>query len=147
MQKRAMELAEKTMDFAKLFTILGGLSDEGDGKELKVTYHDSCHMKRTLGIYEEQRALLSHTKGVELIEMEEADNCCGFSGAYCALYPEISTSILQKKIGHCKDTGADCVAVDCPGCMMQIKGGMDANNVPMDVKHTAEIIAEKRGLI
>lgn len=147
LHKKAQEIAEKTMDFAKLFTILGGLSDEGDGKELKVTYHDSCHMKRTLGIYQEQRDLLSHTNGVELIEMEESDNCCGFSGAYCALYPQISTSILKKKIDHAKETGAQCVAVDCPGCMMQIKGGMDANGVDMDVKHTAEIIAEKRGLI
>lgn len=147
MHKKAADLAEKTYDFSKLFHMLGGLSEEGDGETLKVTYHDSCHMKRTMGVYQEQRELLSHTNGIELVEMEEADNCCGFSGAYCALYPEISTSILAKKVDNAKATGADCVAVDCPGCMMQIKGGMDAHQVPMDVEHTAVIIAKKRGLL
>ena len=52
-----------------------------------------------------------------------------------------------KKIQHIKDTGASLVAVDCPGCLMQIRGGMDANDLPIEVKHTAVILAEKRGLI
>lgn len=147
MHKRAKELAEKTFDFAKLFYDLGGVADIGDGKPVKVTYHDSCHLKRTLGVTKEQRELLKHTKGVEFVEMEDCDNCCGFGGAYCVLYPEISTEILAKKIENIKNSGADVVALDCPGCLMQIKGGLDARDSEIKVKHTAEIIAEKRGLI
>ncbi|MCR4672520.1 MAG: LUD domain-containing protein [Lachnospiraceae bacterium] len=146
MHKRAVTLAEKTFDFAKLFVMLGGLADEGDGKELKVTYHDSCHLKRSLGVFQEQRDLLSHTKGVEIVEMQDSDQCCGFGGSYSVLYPEISAPILANKIENIKETCADCVAVDCPGCMMQIRGGLDARDIPMEVKHTATIIAEKRGL-
>jgi len=147
MKKRAVELAEKTMDFAKLFTLLGGLKDEGDGVPVKVTYHDSCHLKRSLGVYKEQRELLTHTKGVELCEMEECDYCCGFGGTYSVEFPEISAPILERKMQHIKDTGAQVVAVDCPGCMMQIKGGADAREMDVEVKHTAQIIAEKRGLL
>ena len=144
---RAKILADKTYDFCKLFYDLGGLKDEGDGKETKVTYHDSCHLCRSLRVTEEQRELLRHTKGVSLIEMEDHDNCCGFGGSYSILYPEISAPILEKKIQNIVNSGADTVAMDCPGCMMQIRGGLDARGIDVKVKHTAEILAEKRGLI
>lgn len=149
MHKRAVELAEKSFDFCKLFHDLGGVADEGDGKATKVTYHDSCHLCRSMRVTQEQRELLTHTKGVELVEMEDHDNCCGFSGAYgMLLYPEISAPILEKKINNILATGADTVAMDCPGCMMQIKGGLDARGIDnIKVKHTAEILAEKRGLV
>lgn len=147
MHKRALELANKTFDFSKLFYDLGGVEDIGDGKPVKVTYHDSCHLKRTLGVSQEQRELLKHTKGVEFIEMNDCDNCCGFGGAYSVLYPEISAEILENKIKNIQASGAEVVALDCPGCLMQIKGGLDARDSDIKVKHTAEIIAEKRGLI
>ena len=148
MHKRAEELAKKSVDFCKLFHDLGGVADEGDGKATKVTYHDSCHLCRELRVTQEQRDLLAHTKGVELVEMDDHDNCCGFAGAYgMLLYPQISGPILQKKIDNILATGADTVAMDCPGCMMQIKGGLDARGIDIKVKHTAEIIAEKRGLV
>lgn len=147
MYERAKILADKSFDFCKLFYDLGGLSDEGDDKPIKVTYHDSCHLKRSLGVSQEQRELLKHTKGVEFVEMEDCDNCCGFGGSYSVMYPEISAPILANKIQHIKESGAEVVAVDCPGCLMQICGGLDARDIPTKVKHTAEIIAEKRGLI
>ena len=148
MHKRAKELAEKTSDFCKLFYELGGMSETGDGKPMKVTYHDSCHLKRSLKVSKEQRELLKNTKGVEFVEMNDCDNCCGFGGSYSLLYPEISAPILEKKIQNIKESGADVVALDCPGCLMQIKGGLDARGIDdIKVKHTAEIIAEKRGLI
>jgi len=147
MYRRAKELSEKSYDFCKLFYMLGGLADEGDGVPVKLTYHDSCHLKRSLNVYEEQRELLKHTKGVEFVEMNDHDQCCGFGGSYSIMYPEISAPILDNKIKNIQESGADVVAVDCPGCMMQIRGGLDARDLPIKVKHTAEIIAEKRGLV
>ncbi len=124
------------------------MSETGDGKPIKVTYHDSCHLKRSLRVSKEQRELLKNTKGVEFVEMNDCDNCCGFGGSYSLLYPEISAPILEKKIQNIKESGANVVALDCPGCLMQIKGGLDARGIDdIKVKHTAEIIAEKRGLI
>ena len=148
MYKRAKELADKAYDFCKLFYELGGVTETGDGKPVKITYHDSCHLKRSLRVSKEQRELLKNTKGVEFVEMNDCDNCCGFGGSYSLLYPEISAPILEKKIQNIKESGADVVALDCPGCLMQIKGGLDARGIDdIKVKHTAEIIAEKRGLI
>ncbi len=147
MRERAEVLANKTFDFCKLFYDLGGCVEAGDGKEVKVTYHDSCHLCRSLRVTQEQRELLKNTKGVEFVEMDDHDNCCGFGGTYSVLYPDIATPILEKKIENIKATGADVVAVDCPGCMMQIRGGLDARGLDIKVKHTAEIIAEKRGLV
>ncbi len=145
--KKAEELGKKTFDFCKLFYDLGGLSEEGDDTPLTITYHDSCHLKRELGVTHEQRDLLTKTRGVKLVEMTESDVCCGFGGTYSIKLPEVAAPILAKKLEHIQETGAQVVAVDCPGCLMQIRGGMDAHNIPIEVKHTAVIIAEKRGLI
>ncbi|HHV65871.1 MAG TPA: LUD domain-containing protein [Peptococcaceae bacterium] len=144
MLKRAKVLAEKLYDFPKLITMLGGLKDKGDGIPLKVTYHDSCHLRRTMGVYKEQRALLAGTSGIELIEMKESDRCCGFAGSYSIKFPEISVPILQRKIQNILETGAEVVALDCPGCLMQITGGLDQINSKIKVKHTAELLLDKR---
>lgn len=147
MHKRAVELGSKCVDFCKLFHEKDTHENHGDGKNVKVTYHDSCHLKRTLGVFEEPRDLLKATEGVEFVEMEDSDNCCGFAGSYNVLYPDISSKILKNKIENIKKSGADVVAVDCPGCMMQIRGGLEAEGLDIKVKHTSEIISEKRGLI
>ena len=141
---KAKAIAEKTYDFSKLIYKLGGLPGEGDGVPMKLTYHDSCHLRRTMGVWKEQREMLQNTKGVELVEMTECDSCCGFSGSYSIKYPEISGPILEAKINHILETGADTVAVDCPGCLLQIRGGLDARNSDVQVKHTAQILVEKR---
>lgn len=147
MYEKAKDISEKSYDFCKLFHMLGGLEQSGDDTPMKVTYHDSCHLRRSMHVFEEQRELLKATNGVELVEMFDHDQCCGFGGSYSILYPEISAPILDAKIENIKATGADYVAVDCPGCMMQIRGGLDARDLPVKVMHTAEIIAKKRGLM
>ena len=147
MYKKAAELGDKTFDFCKLFYDLGGLEESGDASPITITYHDSCHLRRELGVWKEQRELLTKTNGITLVEMVDSDVCCGFGGTYSIKLPEVATPILAKKLAHIKDTGASLVAVDCPGCLMQIRGGMDANDIPIEVKHTAVILAEKRGLM
>lgn len=145
MKKKAEELSVKTFDFSKLLSMLGGLPTTGDGKPVKVTYHDSCHMKRFMGVYKEQRELLEETAGVDIVEMNNCDKCCGFGGSYSIKFPEMSAPILEEKIDNIVATGADVVAVDCPGCLLQIQGGLDARGIQIPVKHTAQILAEKRG--
>lgn len=145
MYKKAEELSNKTYDFSKLLSMLGGLPDNGDGVPLKITYHDSCHMKRFMGVYQEQRELLEGTKGVEIVEMNNCDKCCGFGGSYSVKFPEMSAPILEEKIDNIVASGADVVAVDCPGCLLQIRGGLDARGLDnIQVKHTAQILVEKR---
>lgn len=75
--------------------------------------------------------------------MYEADMCCGMGGSYSLKLPEISAPILQRKLKNIKDTGAPLVVMDCPGCVMQIRGGIDKNGTRIEVEHTAERLAEE----
>lgn len=141
---RAEELSRKSKDFSKLIFDLGGLPAGGDGVPMKITYHDSCHLKRSMGVFAEPRKILTDTAGIELIEMKESDRCCGFAGSYSIKFPEISGPILDRKMKNIEETGADYVVVDCPGCLMQIGGGLDKKNPNIKVIHTAELLLEKR---
>ncbi|RKO66445.1 L-lactate dehydrogenase (quinone) large subunit LdhH [Desulfofundulus salinus] len=139
--KRARALAEKVTDFSsfvfahreKLVTFMIPLKK-------KVTYHDSCHLKRRLRVTGEPRQLLIDA-GAELVEMTPADLCCGFGGSYSIKFPELSRSVLDRKLQAVLGSGAEVVALDCPGCQMQIGGGMDRQNPRVQVMHTAEILA------
>ncbi|MFZ2950175.1 MAG: L-lactate dehydrogenase (quinone) large subunit LdhH, partial [Desulfuromonadaceae bacterium] len=142
---KARELAAKTIDFSTLVTKLvaeGRLSLQEGRKLGKITYHDSCHLKRTLRVSEQPRELLQKA-GYELAEMFECDTCCGMGGSYSLKLPEISAPILQRKLRNIKDTGAPVVAMDCPGCVMQIRGGMDQDGADVKVRHTVELLAEQ----
>jgi len=142
---RAHQLAAKVMDFS---TLVKKLVDEGrltpvEGDRLaKITYHDSCHLKKTLRADRAPRELLGQA-GYELAEMFEADMCCGMGGSYSLKLPEISAPILRRKLTNIKSTGATIVALDCPGCAMQIRGGLDKDGSPIEVRHTAELIADR----
>jgi L-lactate dehydrogenase complex protein LldF len=143
---RAAAFSKKVRDFnqvvAEYYEQDGKLAPqpEGPGK-IKVTYHDSCHMKRTLGIHEEPRKLLNAAKGYEYAEMKDADVCCGMAGAFGMKFPELSLPIIDKKIGNIKATEAEVVAVGCPACMMQIRGSLDKKAPHIKTKHVAEILA------
>lgn len=137
---RAEKVAAKVVDFASFVA--------QHGKDLKLknlganaTYHDSCHMKRALGVWQEPRELLSKA-GVAITEMKGCDECCGFGGSYSIKMPEISLAILDKKLANAEATGASVLALDCPGCKMQISGGLDAKGKNIAVKHTAELLAD-----
>lgn len=142
---KARELSERVFDFS---TFVKKLSDEGrftlsGGPEpSKVTYHDSCHMRRTLNVWEQPRELLAKA-GYEIAEMFECDTCCGMAGSYSLKLPEISAPILRRKLANIRATAAPVAAMDCPGCVMQIRGGFDREGGTVEVRHTAELLAER----
>jgi iron-sulfur cluster protein len=142
---QARILSDKTVDFSTLVKQLvdgGRLSLKERQKLGTITYHDSCHLKRTLKVSEQPRELLQKA-GYELTEMFECDTCCGMGGSYSLKLPEISAPILQRKLSNIKDTGALIVAMDCPGCVMQIRGGVDQDGADIKVRHTIELLAEQ----
>ena len=141
--ERAAALSAKTVDAASF--VLNQLDGAGlfsglaDGET--VTYHDSCHLKRGVGVWQEPRHLLKET-GHTLVEMEHADRCCGFGGSYSLTsHPAISKQILQDKVADIQASGASCVAMDCPGCMMQIRGGLGKAESTVQARHTVELLA------
>ncbi|NJD92244.1 MAG: (Fe-S)-binding protein [Geobacter sp.] len=142
---KARELAAKTVDFS---TLVKKLVDAGrltlkEGAQLgAITYHASCHLKRTLKVAAEPRELLQKA-GYQLKEMFECDSCCGMGGSYSIKLPEISGPILQRKLHNIKESGAATVVMDCPGCVMQIRGGMDQDGATIRVRHTVELLADR----
>ncbi len=142
---KAKELSGKVVGFS---TLVKRLVDEGrltikEGESLgKITYHDSCHLKRTLRVFKQPRELLTKA-GYEISEMYECDMCCGMGGSYSIKLPEISAPILERKLTNIKNTGAQTVVMDCPGCIMQIRGGFDQSEEKVDVKHTLELLVDR----
>lgn len=140
--ERAKKISEKVKDYSDLMVELtGDKKQKKKKKATKVTYHDSCHYKRELELSDRPRTLLNNSKDVELVEMNECDRCCGFGGSYTAKFPEISAEIMERKLKNIEESGAEIVVTDCPGCMIQLKGGLDKKNSKIKVKHTAEIMA------
>lgn len=142
--EKAARVAARAVDFS---TLVSQLIAEGrltlvEGQQLgRVTYHDSCHLKRTLRAEQAPRALLRQ-RGLEVVEMFESDMCCGMGGAYSLKLPELSAPMLARKLDSIEKTGVPLVATDCPGCLMQLRGGLDKDGAPIEVRHTAELLAE-----
>lgn len=143
---KAAAMAKKVREFcsfvAEEYAKRGRLTKSAGGP--KVTYHDSCHMKRVLGIDKEPRRLLE-AAGCEVVEMKDADKCCGMSGLFGVKYAELSMPILEQKIANIRDTGVEIAACACSGCMVQLLGGLDKQLPGVRMKHVADILAEKIG--
>jgi Fe-S oxidoreductase len=115
-------------------------------REVKITYHDPCQLVRYLGLVEEPRRILRAIKGIELIETEwtkgEWATCCGGGGGFEAVFPELSQILAVNRARELVDTGAEIIVTHCPGCIMQLKTGLQklkVNNV--EVLDLAQIIA------
>ncbi len=107
----------------------------------RVTFHDSCHALRELGISSQPRELIKSLNGVELVEMKMADACCGFGGTFSIKYPEVSKSMLQEKTDSIMNSGAEAVVSTDMGCLMNIKGLVSRKKLPVKVFHLAELLA------
>jgi len=142
--EKARRLAEITIDISCFIAdTLDGAKAFGKAvKTETVTYHDSCHLKRGAGVWKQPRQLIADS-GREMVEMAHSDRCCGFGGSYSfTSHPDIAKQILGDKVKDIDASGAACVAMDCPGCMMQIRGGLEKQDKAVRVKHTVELLAE-----
>ncbi len=147
-REKARKLADKVFNFSELAA--RKIGNEGQWPEIGsmavrdvVTYHDACHLKRGCGVHEEPRKVLRELAGVEIREMADCDKCCGFGGSYSIKYPEISQEVLKNKLENIKASGAQTVAVDCPGCKLQTEGGLEAAGSSVKVEHSATLVARR----
>ena len=106
-----------------------------------VTYHDSCSGLRELGIKAQPRALLAGVAGLQLVEMAEAELCCGFGGTFCVKYPEISTRMVSDKTADVVKSGADTLLAGDLGCLLNMAGRLTRQGSPVRVRHVAEVLA------
>lgn len=107
----------------------------------KVTVHDPCHLKRSLGIYKEPR-LLIEMAGHNVAEMKNSDRCCGMGGTFSISHYDLSLAVAQEKKNAILDSGAQILAAGCPACMMQIGGILASEGLSIPVMHPVEIFAE-----
>lgn len=108
----------------------------------RITYHDSCHLKKSLGVSEQPRRVLKSLAGYEFVEMLEADSCCGSGGSFTLQHYDLSKRIGQRKRDNIAACGADIVAAACPACMMQLMDALSQNGDAVRVKHVIELYAE-----
>ncbi len=134
--------SSKIIDFSSfVHDVLGMTADDFKGKGEKVAYHSSCHLCRGLGVVEQPRALIA-SSGSEYCPAQEEAVCCGFGGTFSMKFPELSKELLDKKLNNAEATGATRMVADCPGCIMQIRGGAEKRGSRMKVGHIAELLAE-----
>ena len=120
-------------------------------REMKITYHDPCQMARYLGLAETPRQILKSISGIELVETEwtkgEWSTCCGGGGGFEAVFPELSHLLAVNRARELSETGAQTVVTHCPGCIMQLKGGLkELKKDEVEVLDLAQVLAEALGV-
>jgi Fe-S oxidoreductase len=111
----------------------------------RVTYHDPCHVVHGQKVRAEPRALLAQIPGLRVVELPEADWCCGSAGTYNLTQPEMATRLQERKVAHVQATGAEAVVTANPGCIIQIAQGLAAKGSPIQVLHIVELLDEAYG--
>lgn len=145
---RAQALSTKVVDFTSftervlLPRMEKPLSPLSSSRGPIVTYHDSCQSCNCLGLRSEARRIISDFLGLELREMPQSDVCCGFGGASSIEHGDVAERILHNKLRNAESTGAALLVADNPGCLMHLRGGVDAQGKRMRVLHLAQLIAE-----
>jgi L-lactate dehydrogenase complex protein LldE len=139
----ARELAPKCFEFASFLVNKLGVTDLGAEFPHKVTFHDGCHGLRELDNKHPPRELLANVRGLELVEMKEAETCCGFGGTFSVKFPAISTAMAAAKYASAVEAGAEYVVSCDSSCLMQIQGLADRQGKGIKTLHLAEILAGK----
>ena len=136
----AERVAERTWEFSQfLVRGLGRTAFESD-VDGPLAYHDSCHLLRGLHEGESPRLLLRNLKGTSVVPLPGSDECCGFGGSFSVRLPEVSTSILERKLANLEASGARCLVACDAGCLMQIRGGLLRRGSALRALHLAEVL-------
>ncbi len=144
-RRRAERIAARTYEFSEFLVDVLKVEDLGASYAGRVTYHDSCHLLRGIGVKEQPRVLLRRVAGLELVEMKNSDYCCGFGGAFAVKYPDISTAMVNDKVDHIANSGAGTVVGCDTGCLLNIAGAVSRRGLPIQTLHIAEILARREG--
>ncbi len=135
---RAIE--PRVFEFSEFLLRVAGCEDVGARFDGVVTYHDSCHALRELQLRDEPRRLLRAVRGLELREMDIAEECCGFGGTFSVKFGDVSSAMVHAKIESIRRTGAQAVVSADPSCLMNIHGGLSRAGLPIRALHLAEVL-------
>jgi L-lactate dehydrogenase complex protein LldE len=141
--KRVHDLEPRVFEFSQFLTDVLKIENVGASFDGLVTYHDSCHALRELKIKDGPRRLLQNVRGLQLVEMEPAEECCGFGGTFSVKFPEISGGMARTKIDAIERTGAGTVVSIDSSCLMQLQGALRRAGSKIQTMHLAEVLAAR----
>lgn len=139
-EPKAKKLAEKTFELTQFIVDVLKVEDVGARFEGTVTYHTSCHMTRLLGVKKAPMTLLKHVKGLKFTELPGKEQCCGFGGTFSVKMAQISEQMVDEKVRHVEETGAEYLIGADAGCLMNIGGRIERKGKPIKVLHIAEVL-------
>jgi L-lactate dehydrogenase complex protein LldE len=137
---RAEDLARRTHELSDFLVNVLGVEDVGASFPGRVTYHMACHL-RGLGVLSEPERLLRRVRGLDLVPLERADECCGFGGSFSVRYPAVSGAMVQDKCGFIQKANVDAVVATDAGCLMNIAGCLRRRGSAVKALHLAEVLA------
>lgn len=145
LEERATAVGKKTYELSELLVDVLGVTKPaeqlGSYFPHTVTYHPSCHGMRLLKLGDRQAGLLRGVKGLELVDLPEADQCCGFGGTFSVKNADVSSAMLEDKTANIRSTGASVCAGGDYSCLMHIGGGLSRQDSGVATLHLAEILA------
>jgi L-lactate dehydrogenase complex protein LldE len=139
----ARELASRTWELSEFLVDALGVTDVGAYYPHRVTYHPTCHSLRMLRVGDAPLELLKNVRGIDLVELSEAEECCGFGGTFAVKNADTSAAMLSDKIRHVLDTEAEVCTAGDNSCLMHIGGGLARLRTGVETVHLAQILASK----
>lgn len=140
--REAEEVAQRTYELSDYLVDQLGVTDVHATFPHTVTFHDSCHQLRELGIFEQPRALIRGVKRLRFVEMENSTRCCGFGGTFGVKFEALSAAIGADKVASIEASGADVVVSNDVSCLMHIAGLLKRRNIPVRAMHLAELLVQ-----
>jgi L-lactate dehydrogenase complex protein LldE len=139
----ANRISARTWEFSDFLVSKLGVTRLGAKFPHKVTFHDGCHGLRELHLKKPPRTLLAHVQDLQLVEMAEAETCCGFGGTFSAKFPMISTAMGDVKCASAVETGAEYIVSNDSSCLMHLQGLLSRQGRPVKTIHLAEVLNQK----
>ena len=139
--QRAEAVAARTYELSELLVDVLGVRDVGAYYPHRVAYHPTCHSLRLLRVGDKPLQLLRHVRGLTLVELPDAETCCGFGGTFAIKNADTSTAMLADKMAAVAESGADVCTAGDSSCLMHIGGGLSRSSSPVRTVHLAEILA------
>jgi L-lactate dehydrogenase complex protein LldE len=134
-----------TYELSEFLVDVLGVEDVGASYPHRVTYHPTCHSLRMLGVGDRPTRLLRHVRGLELLELPRAEECCGFGGTFAVKNADVSVAMGSDKARHVQDTGAEVLVAGDSSCLMHVGGLLSRQRSGVRVAHLAEVLASTEG--
>jgi len=133
--------ASRTFELSEFLVDVLGVTDVGASFPHRVTYHPTCHSLRMLRVGDRPRRLLEAVRGIDLVDLPEAHECCGFGGTFAVKNPDVSVAMGADKTRHVRETGAEVLVAGDASCLMHIGGLLSRQRAGVRTMHLAEVLA------